>query len=101
MASLKGDNRTLVTRLYIVFNHEGDESARRCPEHLNSIFEMLHKILYTQSAHGSPKMIPNDLFDDLYQICEVIHNYSFDIFVHRVNKHKHWLSSIQEYIEQG
>ena len=36
MASLKDDNGTLETRLYIVFNHEDDETAHRCPRHLAS-----------------------------------------------------------------
>ncbi|KAF8487750.1 hypothetical protein F5888DRAFT_1911251 [Russula emetica] len=34
MACLKDDKGTLETRLYVVFNHEDDEAARRCPQHL-------------------------------------------------------------------
>jgi len=36
MAYLKDDKGTLETRLYIVFNHEHDEAAYRCPQHLRA-----------------------------------------------------------------
>src|SRR6266849_2996698 len=38
MARLGSDSGTLQTRLYIVFKHENDETARRCPGHLTPIF---------------------------------------------------------------
>jgi len=101
MARIMDDKGTLETRLYIVFNHEDDEAARRCPEHLQSIFKMLRQVPYRPpTADGSPKVISEDLENDLIKICGTIHNYSFDIFAHRVNKRKHRLLDIQGYIEQ-
>ena len=100
MACTKYDSGTLQTRLYIVFDHQNDEAARRCPQHLNSIFDMLHKVPYTPPAIGSPKVLANELTDDFIKICEAIHSYSFNIFVHRVTKHEDKLSDIQGYTEQ-
>jgi len=103
MARLMNDNGTLETRLYIVFNHEDDESARHCPEYLRlpSIFKMLRQVPYEPSTmDGSPKVIPEDLENDLIKICRTIHNYSFNIFARRVNKRKYRLLDIQGYIEQ-
>jgi hypothetical protein len=97
MACLKNVKGTPETRLYIVFNHEDDESARRCPQHLQTIFEMLRQVPYNA---GSPKVITKELEGDLIEICKAIHNYSFDIFAHRVSKRKHNLSDIREFIEQ-
>jgi hypothetical protein len=99
MASLKDDKGTLETRLYIVFNRE-DEAALRCPQHLQDIFKMLCQVPYkTTAKHSYPKVILNDLENDYIRVCRAIHNYSFDIFAYRVNKHKHKLSVIREYIE--
>jgi len=100
MACLKGDSRTLETRLYIVFNHGNDEAARRCPQHLMSIFHMLRQVPHIQSADGSRKVIPNELRDNFIKICLAIHNYSFDIFAHRVTKRQDKLSDIRECIQQ-
>ena len=61
---------------------------------------MLHKVPYTPPAIGSPKVLANELTDDFIKICEAIHSYSFNIFVHRVTKHKDKLSDIRGYIEQ-
>jgi hypothetical protein len=49
---------------------------------------------------GSPKVIANELKGDFTEICRAIHNYSFDIFVHRVTKRKDKLSDIRRYIEE-
>jgi len=101
MACLKGDKGTLETRLYIVFNHQDDEAARRCPEHLRSIFKMLCQVSYkTLATDGSPKVITKGLENDLIILCRTIHNHSFDIFAHRVNKRRHQLLNIRGYIEQ-
>jgi hypothetical protein len=101
MACLKDDKGTLETRLYIVFNHEDDEAARRCPQHLQVIFNMLRQVPYKPPAlDGSPKVISNELENDFIEICRAIHNYSFDIFAHRVTKREHKLSDIRGYIEQ-
>jgi len=101
MASLKEDNDTLETRLYIVFNHENDEAAHRCPQHLETIVNMLREVPYMPPAmDGSPKVIEESLEVDFIRICRAIHNYSFDIFAHRVTKHKKKLSDIRGYIEQ-
>ena len=101
MACLKEDKGTLETRLYIVFNHEDDESARRCPQHLQSIFEMLRQVPYKlPAADGSPKVIANELQKDFIEICKAIHNYSFDTFAHRVSKREHKLPGIRGFIEQ-
>jgi hypothetical protein len=101
MASLKDNGGTLETTLYIVFNNEDDEAARRCPKHLETIFSMLSKVPYTPPATGgSPKVISNSLEFQLVDFCTVIHNYSFDIFAHRVTKRQHKLPDIRGYIEQ-
>jgi len=100
-ACLKGDKGTLETRLYIVFNHEDDEAASRCPEHLQSIFKMLGNVSYkSPTMDGSPKVLSEELEDDFINICRTIHNYSFNIFAHRVTKRRKKLSAIREYIEQ-
>jgi hypothetical protein len=49
---------------------------------------------------GSPKVIADDLMDNLTAICAAIHNYSFRIFAYRVNKRLSKLSAIQEHIDQ-
>ncbi len=103
MACLKDDKGTLETRLYIVFNHEDDEAARSCPQHLQFIFEMLRQVPYKPpSMDGSPNVIAKDseLENELIKVCRAIHNYSFDIFAHRVTKREHKLSEISGYIEQ-
>jgi hypothetical protein len=101
MACVKVDNGSLETRLYIVFNYEDDEAARRCPRHLQDIFNMLRRVPYMPPAlDGSPKVIANELKGDFIEICRVIHNYSFDIFAHRVTKRRDKLSDIQRYIRQ-
>ncbi|KAF8495875.1 hypothetical protein F5888DRAFT_1907502 [Russula emetica] len=49
-----------------------------------------------------PKVISNELENDFTEICRAIHNYSFDIFAHRVSgvtKREHKLSDIRGYIE--
>ena len=46
------------------------------------------------------KIMENELENDFVDICRAIHNYSFDIFAHRVAKRKHELSHIRRYIEQ-
>ena len=101
MASLKEDSGTLETRLYIVFNHENDEAAHCCPQHLETIFNMLREVPYIPPAiDGSPKVIEASLEINLIEICKAIHNYSFDIFAHRVTKHKEKLLGIRGYIER-
>ena len=100
MASLKDVNGSLETQLFIVFNHNNDEAAHRCPEHLQAIFNMLRQVPYKPpAAGGSPKVMPDELEDDFVDICGVIHNYSFDIFAHRVTKREQKLSQIRRYIE--
>ncbi|KAH9971808.1 hypothetical protein BGW80DRAFT_1460262 [Lactifluus volemus] len=102
MACSKVNKGTLETRLYIVFNHKDDQLARRCPQHLQSIFEMLRQVPYKPppAMDGSPKVIPKELENDLIEICRTIHNYSFDIFAHRVTKRERELSDMRRYIEQ-
>jgi hypothetical protein len=101
MACLKNDKGTPETRLYVVFNHEDDESARHCRQHLQTIFEMLRRVPNKPPAvDGSPKVIANELEDYFIEICKAIHNYSFEIFAHRVSKREHKLSDIREFIEQ-
>jgi hypothetical protein len=100
MASLKDGNGSLETQLFIVFNHNNDEAAHRCPEHLQAIFNMLRQVPYKPpAAGGSPKLIAKELEDDFVEICRVIHNYSFDFFAYRVTKREHNLSAIRSYIE--
>ena len=45
------------------------------------------------------KVIANELENDFIEICRAIHNYSFDIFAHRVTKREHKLSDIRGYLE--
>jgi hypothetical protein len=92
---------TLETKLYIVFNHENDDSAGYCDQHLQNIFTMLREVPdKTPETGGSPKDIADKLEDDCIGICTEIHNYSFDIFHHRVIKREGWLVNIRGYIEQ-
>jgi hypothetical protein len=101
MASLKDNAGILETQLYIVFNHENDDSAHYCDEHLQNIFTMLRKVTYIQPEKGgSRKVIANELEDSCIEICRAIHNYSYETFLYRVNKRKDMLSEIQKYIEQ-
>ena len=102
MACLKVDDKgTSETLLHIAFNHEDDESASRCTQHLHTIFEMLRQVPYKPPAvAGSPKVIANELENDFIEICKAIHDYSFDIFAYRVSKREHILSNIREFIEQ-
>jgi hypothetical protein len=87
--------------MYIVFNHEDDESALRCHQHLQNIFTMLRRVPYRPPAmDGSPKAIADGLEGDYIEICKAIHNYSFNIFHYRDTKREHKLSEIQRYIEQ-
>ena len=100
-ASLKDNAGTLETQLYIVFNHQKDESDVHCPRHLQNIFNMLHLVPYIPPATGdSPKVIADELESNQIEICQAIHNYSFDVFRHRVAKREHKLSEIRRYIEQ-
>lgn len=87
MACFKDDKGTLETQLYIIFNHE-DESASRCPQHLEDIFHMLRQVHYIPPAIDGKKIFTNELKDDFIKICRAIHNYSFDIFAHHVSKRK-------------
>jgi len=100
MASLKDNAGTLETQLYIVFNHENDESAVNCRQHLQKIFNMLHLVPYRPPAtDGSPKVIADELESSHIEFCKAIHDYSFDVFRHRVTKRGHKLSEIRGYIE--
>jgi hypothetical protein len=101
MACLKDDNGASDTRLYIVFNHEDDESARSCHQHLETIFEMLRQVPYKPVVVGGSKVIANALKDDFIEICQAIHNYSFDVFAHRVLKRERDLPKIRELIEHS
>ena len=99
MARLREGEGTLETQLYI--NHE-DEAARRCFQHLvQSIFAMLSQVpCKSATIDDSPKDIGSEFTHNLIEISRAIHNYSFEIFAHRVNKRKHKLSDIQTYIAQ-
>jgi hypothetical protein len=100
MACLKDNHGTLETKLYIVFNHEDDEAAGSCSQHLQVIFDMLRQVPYRPpEVDGSPKVIANELQHDFIKLCTAIHNYSFDIFAHRVTKREHKLSEIRGFIK--
>jgi hypothetical protein len=101
MASLKDNAGTLETQLYIVFDHENDESAVDCRQHLQKIFNMLQLVPYIPPAtDGSPKVIAEELQSNHIEFCQAIHDYSFNIFRYRVTKHEDKLSEIRGYIEQ-
>jgi hypothetical protein len=73
MASLKEDNGTLETQLYIIFNHKNNEAAHCCPQHLEAIINMLREVRYMPPAmDGSPKVIDESLEIDLIEICRAI-----------------------------
>src|SRR6266436_8828529 len=96
MASLKDNAGTLETQLYIVFNHENDESAVNCRQHLQKIFNMLHLVPYRPPAtDGSLKVIARELESNHVEICQAIHNYSFHVFHYRVTKRRSRLSEIR------
>ena len=102
MACIKPYNDTVEIQIYIAFNHENDEAAVSCTEHLQSIFEMLHQVRYRPSTtNDSSRVIGKELEDELVEICGAILNYSYDIFKYHVNKRKDKLSQIREYIVQG
>ena len=101
MASLKNAKGTLEIQLYVAFNHENDEAASSCHQHLESIFGMLQKVPYRPSSmDGSSKDIALEFEDKSIEICRAIHNHSFEIFAHRVTKHRNKLSNILGYIKQ-
>ncbi len=100
MASVIRDGGVLKTQLYIVFNHENDDAAMNCGNHLETIFRMLHKVPYTPTDRGSPKIMPDSLEDHFIEICAVIHKYSFKIFKSRVNKRKKNILNIRNLIQQ-
>ncbi len=91
---------TLETWLYIIFNHEDDEVACSCPQHLRSIFEILCHVPYEpREMDGSPKVITTEFEENIIKISRAIHN-SFNIFAHPVTKCKRKLLDIRSYIEQ-
>ena len=96
MASLKDNAGTLETQLYIVFNHQNDNSALDCPQHIQNIINMLRQVPYK----SSPKVVTRELQSNHIEICQAIHNYSFEVFHYRVTKHGHKLSEIRGYIER-
>ena len=97
MACLKHSHGTLKTRLYIVFDHQNDDSHRLCLQHLKSIFQMLKQVPYkTPETDGSPQLVTGDFKTKFFEICRVIHNYSFSIFAYRVYKRD--VSNIRELI---
>jgi len=102
MASVIRDGDVLKTQLCIVFNHQNDDAAIICGNHLETIFRMLRKVPYppTQADRGSPKIMPDSLEEDFIEICAVIHNYSFNIFKSHVNNRKKNLWEIRNHIEQ-
>ena len=102
-ARVKNDQGALETQLYIIFNHQKDEAPNHCVQHLTSIFTMLRNVphkLPTLAMEGSLKLIAGELEEYLIEICRAIHNYSFSIFAHRVNKRQRAMAKIQEYIEK-
>ena len=100
MASVIREGDVLKTQLYIVFDHQNDDAAIMCRNHLETIFQMLHKIPYTPTDRGAPKIMPKTSKESFIEICRVIHNYSFNIFRSRVNKRKKNLLEIRNHIEQ-
>jgi hypothetical protein len=62
MASLNDCKGILETRVYIAFDHEDDEEARHCCQHLEGIFNMLRQVPYNPPAiDGSPMFITDEL----------------------------------------
>jgi len=101
MAHLKSCNDVIEMQLYIVFDHQNDDSHRRCCQHLKSIFTMLRGVPYKPpEAGGSPQIITDDLKTDLLEISRAIHNYSFGIFAHRVGKRWKEISNVRKLIEE-
>lgn len=101
MARLRHDNGAIDIKLYIAFNKVGNESAYLCEKHLETIFQMLCKVPYASPPiDGSPSVTQTKMKHDYIEICQAIHNYSFNMFEYRINKHKGMVSKFQKYIEQ-
>jgi hypothetical protein len=81
---------------------EDGEAAHHCPQHLQTIFNMLSQVpCEPHAADSSPKVVAESLGTYFIEICREIHNYSFDIFAHRVTKHEKELSKIRGLIKQN
>lgn len=81
MTSLKDNAGTLETQLYITVNHKNDDSALGCLQHLRNIFNILRRVPYKQRATGgSPNVIADELESNHIDICQTIHDYSFNGF---------------------
>ena len=101
MASVKDNTSTLETQLYIVFNHQNDESVLACTQHLQNIINMLCQVPFASSATDSSlKVILRELESNQIEICQAIHDYSFEVFQYCVTKCEHKLLEIWRYIEQ-
>jgi len=102
MACLKQHDDVLQTQLYVVFNHQRDESHRLCRQHLETTFTMLRNIPYKPSeANNSPQLITNDLMPGLPEICKEIIKHSFGIFTHHVVKRRDEMPRLKMLICQG
>lgn len=104
MATLTDNHGTLETKLYVVFNHElGDDGNHDCRHHLETILSMLREVPYeppVPATDGSSKTTALSLETNLVELLKVIHEYSFDVFAHRVKKREDRLSEIWGYVEQ-
>ena len=62
---------------------------------------MLRRVPYRSLAtDGSRKVIADELESNYIEICQAIHDYSFEVFHYHVTKREHRLSEIRGHIEQ-
>jgi hypothetical protein len=92
---------TLATHLYVVFNSSNKHSRQSCRSHLWGVFESLRGVEhYPSPADGSSKVIDKRFNDDIAKISSSLHTFSWEVFKHRVIKHREKLESITSLVAQ-
>ncbi|KAI0302493.1 hypothetical protein BC826DRAFT_1172733 [Russula brevipes] len=92
---------TLATHLYVVFNSSNEHSRQSCRSHLWDVFESLRGVEHCPSpADGSPKIMDKRFIDDIAKISSSLHTFSWEVFKHRVIKHREKLESITSLVAQ-
>ncbi|KAI0289385.1 hypothetical protein BC826DRAFT_1032404 [Russula brevipes] len=84
-AQLTQAGDTLTTHLYVVFNSSNEHSRQSCRSHLWDIFESLRDKRFN---------------DDIAKISSSLHTFSWEVFKHRVIKHREKLESITSLVAQ-
>ncbi|KAI0287896.1 hypothetical protein BC826DRAFT_1041480 [Russula brevipes] len=88
-AQLTQAGDTLATHLYVVFNSSNEHSRQSCRSHFLGVFKSLRGVEhYPSPADGSPKIIDKRFNDDIAKISSRLHTFSWEVFKHRVIKHR-------------